>query len=91
MRTRSAAIYGTRQITLEWVDMQNFAVSMAPHFDISPELFKVSEPWLNDFFRRHDRTLRRLTTLFKLRLLNEHLHSSGLLTVPIILNEIYLI
>ena len=38
---------------------------MAPQFDISPDIFKASNHWMYNFFRRHEFSLRRSTTLFK--------------------------
>lgn len=47
-------------------DIQKFALSMAPEFDLTPDVFKASNHWVDDFLARHELSLRRSTTLFKL-------------------------
>lgn len=48
------------------MDIQVFAIATEPHLDISPEIFKASQGWLDNFFQRYELSLRRTTTLFKL-------------------------
>ncbi|XP_053463293.1 uncharacterized protein LOC128597167 [Nycticebus coucang] len=46
--------------------IQEFALAMAPQFDIAPEDFKASQHWLDNFLQRSELSLRRSTTLFRL-------------------------
>ncbi|KHJ41118.1 centromere binding protein B, DNA binding protein [Trichuris suis] len=47
-------------------DVQAFALETASHLEISTEKFKASQHWLDSFLQRHELSLRRSTTLFKL-------------------------
>ena len=47
-------------------DIQEFALTNAPQFGILPEDFKSSNHWLDNFLLRHELSLRKSTTLFKL-------------------------
>ncbi|XP_077109832.1 uncharacterized protein LOC143766214 isoform X1 [Ranitomeya variabilis] len=46
--------------------IQEFALAMAPQFEIAPEEFKASQHWLDNFLQRSELSLRRSTTLFRL-------------------------
>ncbi|XP_069816622.1 uncharacterized protein [Dendropsophus ebraccatus] len=46
--------------------IQEYALAVAPQFDISPEQFKASQHWVDNFLERNDLSLRRATTLFRL-------------------------
>lgn len=54
-----------RSLVVRKSDIQAFALKMAPQFDISTDIFKASQHWLDNFFQRHEFSLRRSTTLFK--------------------------
>lgn len=47
-------------------DIQEFALNMAIYFDISLDVFKASNHWLNNFLLRYELSQRRGTTMFKL-------------------------
>lgn len=47
-------------------DIQKFALETAIEFNISTEEFKASSHWMNNFLQRHELSLRRSTTMFKL-------------------------
>nr|KAF6374329.1 hypothetical protein mPipKuh1_009550 [Pipistrellus kuhlii] len=59
---RAKALVGNR------AQIQEFALAMAPQFDITPEDFKASQHWLDNFLQRSELSLRRstCTTLFRL-------------------------
>jgi len=46
--------------------IQEYALAVLPQFDISPEQFKASQHWVDNFLERNDLSLRRSTTLFRL-------------------------
>nr|KAF6353493.1 hypothetical protein mPipKuh1_010455 [Pipistrellus kuhlii] len=46
--------------------IQEFALAMAPQFDIAPEDFKAPQHWLDNFLQQSELSLRRSTTLFRL-------------------------
>uniref|UniRef100_A0A3B3Y323 HTH CENPB-type domain-containing protein n=1 Tax=Poecilia mexicana TaxID=48701 RepID=A0A3B3Y323_9TELE len=46
--------------------IQEYALAVSPQFDISPEQFKASQHWVDNFLERNDLSLRRSTTLFRL-------------------------
>ncbi|XP_016521766.1 uncharacterized protein LOC107834617 [Poecilia formosa] len=47
-------------------EIQEYALAVLPQFDISPEQFKASQHWVDNFLERNDLSLRRSTTLFRL-------------------------
>ncbi|KAM5140546.1 uncharacterized protein ACMZJ9_014416 [Mantella aurantiaca] len=57
-----------KALVVRRADIQAFALAMAPHLsvELGSDNFKASERWLGGFLRRHDLSLRRPTTLFKL-------------------------
>lgn len=55
-----------RGLIVRRADIQTFALKNALQFDIFPEDFKASRHWLDGFLQRHEFSLRRSTTLFKL-------------------------
>jgi len=56
----------SRALVVRRADIQAFAIATLPHLDISPQIFKASKGWLDNFFQRYELSLRRTTTLFKL-------------------------
>lgn len=48
------------------VDIQAFALVIAPHFDLPPEIFKASRYQLDFFYQRYELCLRRSTIPLKL-------------------------
>ena len=55
-----------RGLVVRMADVQTFAITMASQSDISLEEFKGSHRWIDGFLLRHELSLRRSTTLFKL-------------------------
>jgi hypothetical protein len=47
-------------------DIKKFALETAIAFNISTEEFKASSHWMDNFLQRHELSLRRSTTMFKL-------------------------
>jgi len=54
-----------RSLVVRKSDIQEFALKIAPQFDISQDIYKASNHWVDNFLRRHEFSLRRSTTLFK--------------------------
>uniref|UniRef100_A0A803JQY6 HTH CENPB-type domain-containing protein n=1 Tax=Xenopus tropicalis TaxID=8364 RepID=A0A803JQY6_XENTR len=55
-----------KALVVNRAQIQEFALAMAPHFDIAHEDFKASQHWLDNFLQRSELSLRRSTTLFRL-------------------------
>ncbi|XP_053458342.1 uncharacterized protein LOC128593945 [Nycticebus coucang] len=55
-----------KALVVNRAQIQEFALAMAPQFDIAPEDFKASQHWLDNFLQRSELSLRRSTTLFRL-------------------------
>lgn len=55
-----------KALVVRRADIQAFALSMAPEFEMVSEGFKASQHWLDGFLQRYELSLRRSTTLFKL-------------------------
>ena len=55
-----------RGLIVHRADIQTFALKNALQFGIFPEDVKASKHWLDGFLQRHEFSLRRSTTLFKL-------------------------
>lgn len=53
-----------KALVVNRAQIQEFALAMAPQFDIAPEDFKASQHWLDNFLQRSELSLRRSTTLF---------------------------
>ncbi|XP_077136662.1 uncharacterized protein LOC143793513 isoform X2 [Ranitomeya variabilis] len=55
-----------KALVVRRADIQEFALTMAPQLEISPEDFKASHHWLDGFLQRCELSLRRSTALCKL-------------------------
>nr|KAF6328891.1 lysocardiolipin acyltransferase 1 [Pipistrellus kuhlii] len=56
-----------KALVVNRAQIQEFALAMAPQFDIAPEDFKASQHWLDNFLQRSELSLRRSTgTMFRL-------------------------
>ncbi|XP_075187502.1 uncharacterized protein LOC142258791 [Anomaloglossus baeobatrachus] len=55
-----------KTLVVNRAQIKEFALAMAPHFEIAPEEFKASQHWLDSFLQRSELSVRRATTLFRL-------------------------